>query len=330
MDIQMNFNVKAMKKLLYINDYAVGDFYIDLCNKHEYPSQHLWGVDKLCNEYSVRYAYAKKSKPFPRLKLFLNNLFFFLKNSDVDVVYSALPGYSLFFLLAKKLCLKNYRIVTIVHHPSSHILFPKLYNKMIFISPYAFNKYQSYANSEYLFWGGDCDFYKKHILKCNKNISFISAGKVHRDYILLEKVMQELGVSYKIFGNKDSQKNEITYSDLMDYYNKCRFVVIPVINHLNQRNAQVLCGLTSFVDAVMLGIPILMSDNTLIGVNIEKEGMGYVYRAGDEQDLKDKTNKLLALSNYEYLQMKQACLRFAYNNSYGKFCDRLLQILREM
>lgn len=317
-----------MKKLLYINDYAVGDSYVDLCNKQEYPSQHLWGLDKLRNTYSIKYAYAKKSKKFPRLRLFLNNILFFLRNCNVDIVYSALPGYSLFFLLAKKLGLKNYKIVTIIHHPNSRILFPSLYDRMICISPYTFDKFHFYANSEYLFWGGDWNFYEKwKELKGEKNISFISAGKTYRDYFLLEKVMNELGVSYKIFGNRNSQKNEISYLNLMNYYNASRFVVIPVVDHVNL-NAQVLCGLTSFIDAVMLGIPILMSDNTLIGIDIEKKNMGYVYRAGDELDLRNKVNKLLNLSDFDYLKMRESCLEFARINCYNKFCDRLLEILK--
>lgn len=319
-----------MKKVLYINDYAIGKSYIDLCRNAEYPSHHLWGIDVLCENFTIKYARVNKSRKFPRLKLLINNVIFFFKNINVDIVYSALPGYSLLFLIAKKLHIKNYKILTIVHHPNSRILFPKIYDKMIFICPFAYEKYKSYTNSEYIFWGGDLNFYDKWKLKKEiKQFNFISAGKTYRDYSLLEKVMNKLRVSYRIFGNKNSTINEISYTDLMGYYNKSQYVVIPVIKNINNQG-QILCGLTSFVDAVMLGIPILMSDNTLIGVDLEKENMGYIYHAGDELDLQNKINQMLNLSDTEYSKMSKACIQFGHKNSYSNFCKRLLDIFKEI
>ena len=320
-----------MKKavLLYINDYANNYSYIKICNRGEYPAHHLWGIDHLHDDYDICFARMIKIKSYPRISLLLNNLLiFFLYAWRAEIIYSALPGYNFLFLLCKKLHIRKYKIITIVHHPTSKILFPEVYNKILFISPFVFNKYKFLPNAEYLFWGGDLKFYAAYN-KSNEipKYDFISAGKTYRDYALFEKCMEKLRCSYITFGSKNSSKNEISYVDLMHYYNRSRFVVIPVIDY-GLSMPPVLCGLTSFIDAVMLGIPLLMADNTLIGVDIEKEGVGLLYHAGDEMDFEEKARKILAMSESEYRKMRENCFAFSEQYNYDVFCTTLLQILK--
>lgn len=321
-----------MKKnsLLYINDYANDYSYIGKCNRGEYPTHHLWGIDHLHDNFDVYFAKIKGYKNYPRISLLLNNLLIFILYAwRIEVIYSALPGYSLLFLLCKKLHIKKYRIVTVVHHPTSKVLFPRVYDKLLFISPFVYNKYKHLPNAEYLFWGGDMTFYTAYYNKNNEipKYDFISAGKTYRDYVLFEGCMKKLSCSYITFGSKNSSKNEISYVDLMQYYNKSRFVVIPVIDY-GLTTPPVLCGLTSFIDAIMLGIPLLMADNTLIGIDIEEKGLGLLYHAGNEMDFMKKARKMLAMTDCEYQKMRDNCFRFSEQNNYNVFCAKLLQILK--
>lgn len=111
----------------------------------------------------------------------------------------------------------------------------------------------------------------------------------------------------------EEQKN--TY----EYYAQARFIVIPVVKRIYDKSL-VLAGLTTFVDASILGKPVLLSDNTNIGVDVEKLGIEMTYIAGDYLDMARKMSMLLSLSSDEYNCMCFNMKRFVKNHNCQTFC----------
>lgn len=152
-----------MGKILYINDYGCDNESLNACQNLKFPSNHTWGISDLYRKNGdIRICHVKHCKGFKRLWQLLSVYF---KNCCCDVVYSALPGYEWGFLLAKRLGIKNYNIVTVVHHPLSRLPLPNQYNRLVYIGKEVYEKFgKKYDNSEYLFWGPDIDFYPPPII----------------------------------------------------------------------------------------------------------------------------------------------------------------------
>lgn len=314
-----------MKKLLYINDYACAPEIVEKCRCGQYPESHLWGMKEYVDKNGAQSLYwCQVRKPVGRLrylKHLLELLRIFIRYCGCDVIYSALPGYEWLFLLAKKMGFKKYRIITVVHHPASRLPLLGTYDKLIFISHVAYERFSNLPNAEYLFWGACLRSTGVDKMRQTPEFDFVSAGKTHRDYDLMKTVMDPHGIRYKIFGAKSSTENEITYSELMQFYEKSKFICIPmkVVQPVNS----VLIGLTSFVDAIALGIPVLMSDNSLIGIDVETKRLGLTYKAGDAADFKRKMTLLLKMTDEEYHIMREKCFAFARENSFEKFSKRI-------
>ena len=319
-----------MRKLLYINDYACNPDVVVQCRNGHYPESHLWGIKEFVDNNgaeSLRWHQARKSKGrFRKLKHVLENLRIFLKYCGCDVIYSALPGYEWLFLLAKKMGIKKFRIITVVHHPGSRLLLSGMYDKLIFISRTAYERFSHLPNAEYLFWGACLKSTGVDKLRQTPEFDFVSAGKTHRDYELMKSVMDAQNIRYKIFGAKSSTENEISYSELMRFYERSKFICIPM-KEVQPVNS-VLIGLTSFVDAIALGIPVLMSDNSLIGVDVEGLGLGKIYKTGNTADFYKQMSSLMELTDGEYKEMCANCLDFSRKNSFEKFSKRVNELIK--
>lgn len=320
-----------MKKLLYINDYACAPEIVEKCRCGQYPESHLWGIKEYVDKNGAQSLYwCQVRKPVGRLrylKHLLELLRIFLRYRGCDVIYSALPGYEWLFLLAKKMGIKKFRVITVVHHPGSRLLLLGMYDKLIFISRAAYERFSHLPNVEYLFWGACLKSTGVDKLRQTPEFDFVSAGKTHRDYELMKSVMDAQNIRYKIFGAKSSTENEITYSELMRFYEKSKFICIPmkVVKPVNS----VLIGLTSFVDAIALGIPVLMSDNSLIGVDVEGLGLGKIYKTGNTADFETQMLSLMELTDEEYTAMCENCLDFSRENSFEKFSKRVNELINE-
>lgn len=315
-------------KLLYINDYACSPDVIEYCQKGNYPRSHLWGVFDylLTHRGGIKWHCARKSLKYPRIQHLWEIFKIFVKYWNVDIVYSALPGYELLFLLVKKLRLKKYKIVTVVHHPCQRLHMLPAYDRLIFISKKAYEKYQDKDNTEYIFWGPDMDFYLQKADEIEYDL--VAAGKTHRDYNLMKSQCNKFNVKYIIFGDKSQIKNEISYVDLLNIYCKSKFVCMPLSN-INL-DGKLLIGLTSFVDAMALGLPVLISDNSEIGIDIEELNLGLVYKAGDEKDFASKLKTLISMSDNDYNEMSKSCHEFAVHNSFSIFSRKVNAMLESV
>ncbi|MBR6142027.1 MAG: glycosyltransferase [Bacteroidaceae bacterium] len=145
-------------------------------------------------------------------------------------------------------------------------------------------------------WGADLEYYTS--LPASPQPSFISTGKELRDYETLLLAFRETGLPLTLFVEKKrqayieslhpSENIEIHYGDR------------PIPHEIAQMVAQSRCvciccqrsnytvGLTTVVEALALGLPILCTRNPQMPMDIEAEGCGFWIEAGDVEGWKEK------------------------------------------
>ena len=116
------------------------------------------------------------------------------------------------------------------------------------------------------------------------------------------------------------------YSLTYKYYSESKFICIPT-TVLNGKMKYTLSGLTSFVDAAVMHKPVIISDNTNMGIDVEKLGIGFTYKAGDADDMRLKMKQMLSLSDDEYKRMCSNMANYSNSHNYDIFCKELVQVV---
>jgi hypothetical protein len=125
-----------------------------------------------------------------------------------------------------------------------------------------------------------------------------------------------------VYSSGDNSINFYTYRELLKLYSQSKYIVIPIVKFA-QEDTPVLSGLTSYIDAISLGIPFLMSDNTLIG----EDNLGFIYKAGDVNDFLSKLDSLINLTDVQYKDMKEKLLNYSNIHCYDRFCKDLNHVM---
>lgn len=194
---------------------------------------------------------------------------------------------------------------------------------------------------EYLEWGPDLPFYEstyQAIQQRTRETSpvLISTGKTSRDLPLMIDACQELGLHTIIitdvvqtslpmtFTAGGKGENALPGDEMRDLMAQSDISVIPVVA---ERSKESLCGLTSFLDALALGQPIIMSDNTNISVDIDALRIGLTYKAGDKEDFERQVTYMV-----EHPAFMDECGRnarqYALAHSYEHYCRQLLSAMQ--
>lgn len=336
------------QRLLFINNY-----FCTLEQSDSYPKNHSWGSRELLGDYDVICAKVPCDLIHSSFKgaYFINTvykcLYLAIRYFSFPIVYSACGELTAGFALFNILHLGKRKLFKIHHHGGKSIYCSKGYTKIMFISPYIRKYYANLSNTLNIIWGGDTDFAQSCLQTAPvKEIryDFISAGKTGRDHRCMILAANQLEAHTMIISavndtdfdkNKvtvlsgtDSKKNSIGYVDVFHYYIQSKFIVIPIVLR-NQKERYVLNGLTTFVDAVVLHKPVLISDNTNMGIDVEGLGIGMVYKAGDMEDMRKKMQLLMSLPNEKYQRMCDNMKRYSVGRSYVDFCACLLKQIKE-
>ena len=104
----------------------------------------------------------------------------------------------------------------------------------------------------------------------------------------------------------------MSYNDMVSFISKYSICIIPTGPEQTG-----LCGLTSFCDAIALGMPVILSNTTHIYVNAEIEKFVSYYRAGDVKDLKRVISEFSQIEN------------LAENHDYKKFAQTVKSVIIE-
>jgi len=306
-----------MKTILLINNYDMAktrESYL----KGISPSYHQFGTNELIEtgEYSVDYMLVAPRRSNSRILKMISLIPVWLKAyrkaRKYDYVYGAADFTVDFMGMMKKMGLFKPKLLTIFHHPPFKLrLKLATYDQIIFLCEFAVKEMRDAfpALRDRMFfmqWGPDLQFYRKYTPQCNfekkqEEIVFISNGKTHRDHeILLEAAEKSKNHTFIVCDEKTLPANydpeKCTYTKIfyqnkpddikmVKLLNECSVLVIPT--YPTERRLGPI-GLTSFLDAVAMGIPVITANNTVLTGIVEREGMGFVYEAGNLEDLCDK------------------------------------------
>ncbi|MBO4907330.1 MAG: glycosyltransferase family 4 protein [Bacteroidaceae bacterium] len=147
-------------------------------------------------------------------------------------------------------------------------------------------------------WGADLEFYDR-VLADNlpKQYEFISTGKELRDHTTLVKAFNQTRYRLDVFTpkvhhaeNPDPALETIPLnSNITVHYTNGQIIPYELACEVSQSTCVVCCcyetnyttGLTSLVEALALGLPIVASRNPQVPFDIDKEGCGITVPYGD-------------------------------------------------
>lgn len=150
-------------------------------------------------------------------------------------------------------------------------------------------------------WGADIEFYDHILEESNgqKSDRFVSTGKENRDFAILLQAFSQTAANLQVFISKASGNTDYwaQYAKFVENHNcphiQVEFVegIIPyqlakevarssVVVVACQRFNYTL-GLTTVVEAMALGLPIITTDNPWFEMDIEKSGAGFCIDYGD-------------------------------------------------
>ncbi len=149
-------------------------------------------------------------------------------------------------------------------------------------------------------WGADMDFYNhlREVKKKDVEPRFISTGKEHRDFATLLSAFSETHIPLVVYSAKSNgQRN---YSDILNTFEQkgqdniaIHFVdgIIPyrlAAEVASSTAVVVAClpypytvGLTTVVEAMALGLPVVATRNAWYPMDIDAEGIGITVDYGD-------------------------------------------------
>lgn len=140
-------------------------------------------------------------------------------------------------------------------------------------------------------WGADLEFYD-HLLEeksLHKKYEFISTGKENRDFQTLLQAFHTSGIPLELFtspsnGNKDYETTLRQYRDVPNITIHLTQGIIPykLAKEVAQAKVVVIScldypytvGLTTLVEAMALGLPVISTRNPKYGIDIEKAEAG--------------------------------------------------------
>lgn len=193
-----------------------------------------------------------------------------------------------------------------------------------------------------LIGGGQISFAEKFISTTAKyQYDFVSAGNTARDNdcmiaaantvegkTLIISTVNNLcynKAKITVLSGNESNRYSTSYNETYAIYAQARFIVVPIVRRIQKTKS--LSGLNSFVDAVVMHKPVLASDSTNMGIDIEGLGIGMIYKAGDVEDMRNKMQQLLSLSEKDYKQMCDNMKVYSKTHNYDEFCKEIIDII---
>ncbi len=272
--------------------------------KGEFPGHLLYGATCL-NKYGINVLWHKSLISTSRFRQNIHSLIEVYKHyCSFDVIYATRSQGIDILVLLRALHLFRKPIVIWHHQPittspsQSRELLGRLfyngYDEMFFFSKKllddSLRSPKARLNRMHIaHWGADLTFYDRILESPIKRCGFISTGKELRDMPTLVKAFNKVGAHLDIYlgRNTGGVNYEALFSNCKCEDNiQVHFVegLIPYKLSLlvNQYSCVVICcqetnytvGLTTLVEALALGIPVICSRNPQIPIDIDKERCG--------------------------------------------------------
>lgn len=230
---------------------------------------------------------------------------------QADLIYAPCQTQTHFLSYLRALGLLRVPIVCIAHHPLFRGRLAQIRSPSIGLMVRGTDAFPSLSlkvaeevnkvahsslKSQLLNWGPQTSFYPKN---SDLGHGVVAAGRTGRDFVTFGLAASQTKIdahiiclesaicpSFDLFENniKITTRPDIApmkYPELLQIYQNARVIAIPMVAGLS------LCGLTSLVDALGMGKPVIMTRNSLIDIDIEREGIGKWVEPGDIEGWKN-------------------------------------------
>lgn len=342
-------------KILCVSGYAAWE----KVSENMMPSHHLFGIHEMIDHYEsdinkhIRgiinpktfpeggyidfYMWKSNKNIFPQITNLLK------MSCKYDVIYDHLNRCSIYLGIFKKLGILKCRLLTIMHHPpydiqlrlfdsDGYIFFDEDYKKLAEKScPKKKAKY--YVNK----WLPDTQWYKqiKDSVKLNSDVFFIDNGKSKRDRETLIASAEAAKIRIDYAGIKNETqgyarsysinlKDDIGMVQRLKQYNA---LVIPVLK--NEKHKIGPLGITSFLDSIALGIPIIASDNVCFANEILKHNLGIVFKTGDIDAL-SKALRTMQKNEKLYGEYSRSMLIYQQKYNIQQYSEKTVLIIKDI
>ncbi|MDR3543888.1 MAG: hypothetical protein P4L69_23470 [Desulfosporosinus sp.] len=346
-------------KILFISGYAAWN----KVSKKQMPSHHMYGINEWIDHYEQEdgklHGILKKDvfdggvvdfylwKPgkeniLRQVKLLLH------LGKNYDLVYDILNRCSIYLGFFKKLGLFHTKLVTIMHHPpyklqlmmadsDVYIFFNDDYRKMA-ISYYKKKENIYFVNE----WYPDIRWYKGVLASLQTldvdDVFFVDNGKSKRDRTVLIDAANVAQITVDYAGTDQvgaenieafAHPYEIDLKDdvgMVARLKTYKAIIIPVMKNKKVKIGPL--GITSFLDCIALGLPVIASDNVCFAREIEENGLGLTYKNGEKDDLASKMRVLYKDGEF-YKQCRLNLDNYGENHTVFKYSMELHKIFQK-
>lgn len=340
-------------RILCVSGYAAWD----KVSQGKMPSHHLFGIHEMVSHYEnkanglrgilkddvfgesgyVDFFLWKsgKSNVFSQVKMLLR------MSREYDLIYDQLNRCSIYLGMFKKLGMLKCKLLTIMHHPpynlqlkisdsDGYVYFNDDY-KALAEKACPRKKDQYYVNE----WMPNTEWYDAIPNDGNfqTDAFFIDNGKSRRDRDCLIKAAEMAKVRVDYAGTVNERGYAKPYCvDLKDdigmikRLRKYHAIIVPVLR--NDKNKIGPLGITSFLDCIALGLPIVASDNVCFANIITENNLGLVYKTGDSQSLSTEMKKIMDVKNYN--DFKKSIIKFKQEKTMRKYAENLNRIIENL
>ena len=307
-----------MPRVAVLNNYSFDEVWKEVERK-EKPDHHLYGINYFAARgyevdivpFRVSQALVKLSRrlresPIPIPFGDLDQQWSLRRHiGEADLIYSPCQMQTQVVSYLRAAGIVKVPVVSIAHHPlnrgrASRLrepfvrLFVKGSDAFPALSRGVANSINALpgqaAKSCPLAWGPDADFYP---YVPTKGRGVVAAGRTGRDFITFGLAASQTGSHAHIICLKGDVKARfeefgpnvqvtvqpetgyMKYPDLLQIYAEARALAIPLVAGVS------LSGLTSVMDALGMGKPLIMTRHPLIDIDIEAEGIGLWVDPGD-------------------------------------------------
>ena len=306
-----------MPRVLVLNNYSFEEVWGEV-KRQEKPNHHLYGINYFHRRgYEVEIIPFKSSRLLQSINSLVSKIRLPMPVGDLDqqwsilqflnkadLIYSPCQTQTHVLSYLRVLGLLKVPVVCLAHHPlnggrvawlrepfinwwiEGTDAFPSLSRKVAdTINEISHQQGKSYP----LPWGPDADFYA---FTSPVGQGVVAAGRTGRDFETFGRAASQTSIpvhiiclhsvskSFQHFGNNvrvtiEPDRDYMKYPELVEIYANSRALAIPLLPGEN------LCGLTSLMDALGMGKPVIMTRNPFIDLDIEAEGIGKWVEPGD-------------------------------------------------
>jgi len=291
-----------MKVYLY-GDIDILEFW-SKCEKGEMPTNLLYGATRL-SQFGIDVIRHTSKKIDSRWRLSLTTLCKVLScREKYDVFYAIQPRGIELLVLLRAFGLFRHPIVVWHHQPVKRAenllreLFARFYyrgfdhlimfsEKIVEVSCESCKADRNKIHVVH--WGADIGYFEKKQKEVSDRKGMISSGKEERDIVSLVKAFSDSNVQLSVYlpcrngsRNYREELEGVVISDNIHLHMPAELTMDEMAEEVSKSECVVICcnktnytvGLTTVVEALGLGIPIISSRNQAYPMDLEKEGAG--------------------------------------------------------